>query len=88
MEISQNKEKSKDFPAFPLATIIPPNGLETQSRFFLSSGMSLRDYFAGQCLTSYYYLQDASTGSPELDLQEISKKAYSLADAMLKAREL
>lgn len=43
-------------------------------------GMSLRDYFAGQALAA---LADCD----EMTAAGIAQEAYSIADAMLKARE-
>ena len=49
-----------------------------------STGMTLRDYFAGQAMaaiiTSVYC-------TPETIYTEVSSRAYAQADAMLKARE-
>jgi hypothetical protein len=48
----------------------------------LSNGMTLRDYFAAQALSGLINY------SPEPDEHEaIAKLCYSLADAMMKARE-
>lgn len=48
------------------------------------SGMSLRDWFAGQALTVVFVLLD---GSKPKKLKEAAETAYALADAMLKQRE-
>jgi hypothetical protein len=48
-------------------------------------GMSLRDYFAGQALTGW--LATAVNLAAELDSEAEAKKAYEIADAMLKERE-
>ena len=49
-----------------------------------STGMTLRDYFAGQAMaaiiTSVYC-------TPETIYMEVSSRAYAQADAMLKARD-
>lgn len=44
------------------------------------SGMTLRDYFAGQALISF-------SGKEYSSDEAISKHAYAIADAMMKARE-
>ncbi len=44
-----------------------------------STGMTLRDWFAGQAL--------ASAGSSSLDAVRIAKACYERADAMIAARE-
>lgn len=46
------------------------------------SGMTLRDYFAAKVITGAY--TKVSTGSQS----ELAKRAYEIADAMLKQREL
>ena len=60
-------------PAFPLQSIGP----EFQPGY---SGMTLRDYFAAAAL------EKASRGS-DRSADEIAKRAFYIADAMLKARE-
>lgn len=47
-------------------------------------GMTLRDYFAAQAITG------AVTGEvvQQEDLDEMARSAYSMADAMLRAREI
>ena len=64
--------------AFPFAATDPSNA-ELQS-----SGMSLRDYFAGQALVGLLSGQyrENSTGN----LGEAPQEAYMIADAMLDAR--
>ena len=48
-----------------------------------SSGMSLRDYFAGQALTG---LVSHVSGTQEVYRRVIAEDAYRFADAMLKER--
>lgn len=45
-------------------------------------GMSLRDYFAGQVI-----VHGAFTGTTNKYDEETAKRAYEIADAMMKARE-
>lgn len=48
----------------------------------LKSGMTLRDYFAGQALAGYISHQ-----LPDIDYVDyVSRECYEIADAMLKAR--
>ena len=49
---------------------------------FQFSGMTLRDYFAGQALIALPHM-----GAAELDDDGIAKQAYALADALLIERE-
>lgn len=46
------------------------------------AGMSLRDYFAGQCLYAFAFEEDPD-GIPN---SRIAEKCYALADAMLAER--
>ena len=64
-------------PAFPLQA----HGDEEKSRYYLTQqGMTLRDYFAAAAL------EKASRGS-DRSADEIAKRAFYIADAMIKARE-
>ena len=47
----------------------------------ISSGMTLRDYFAAKAMQSFL------SGDYDLYPHEAAQKAYELADAMLKARD-
>jgi len=58
--------------AFPA---VMPNGLST-------SGMTLRDWFAGQAMTA---LRECDLGT--LKFADVAEFAYRIADAMLKERE-
>ncbi len=73
-------------PAFPQSPLHGPNGEVVTIGAYVSgeSGMSLRDWFAGQALTA------VSMPGPEgmvcTDPVKLAGWAYALADAMLKAR--
>ena len=67
-------------PAFPIPDRSFPNG-ETQ---WGASGMSLRDYFAGQALNSLCAVVSPEDG---LCVGLIVKDCYEIADAMLAERE-
>lgn len=74
-----NREPINDGgPAYPM-------GYHPESISADHSGMTLRDYFAGQAMaaiiTSVYC-------TPETIYTEVSSRAYAQADAMLKAREV
>lgn len=62
--------KNTGGPAFPVGT-----GYQ---------GMSMRDYFAAQVVTSFV---DFGTLSEDEYFHQAAQAAYKLADAMLKARE-
>ena len=65
-------------PAFPVQSVYIEDQ-ETNSR-----GMTLRDYFAASFVSSGHVFKSISDGNtPEL----VAGQAYSMADAMLKARE-
>lgn len=59
--------------AFPVDTEAPANG---------RNGMSLRDYFAGQLLSSVMGAPMKTQPNPD----DVAKACYLVADAMLKAR--
>ena len=65
-------EKNTGGPAFPLA-------VGDDDRFF--DGMDLRDYFAAEAMKAWF---PAWERDQDFDL---CKRAYGLADAMLKTRE-
>jgi len=69
---SQSKRGSE--PAFPGMTYISQDGQKNPE------GMTLRDYFAAAAL------EKASRGS-DRSADEIAKRAFYIADALLKARE-
>ncbi len=81
--------KDNGGPAFPI-TIADKSGKAP-------SGMTLRDYFAGQALAGLLaqsnaemllrYMKDADERSDGIVNKYFSEFAYSTADAMLKARE-
>jgi hypothetical protein len=50
-----------------------------------SSGMDLRDYFAGQVIEGL--LADGGWGGDLSYFEDVAEGAYRMADAMMKARE-
>lgn len=68
-------------PAFPCEVYICPQDTEP-SKF---TGMSLRDWFAGQAMTA---IISSVYCTPETGFKEVSGNAYAQADAMLAAREV
>ena len=78
-------------PAFPAKLDAPPLGEGLQARAFNhTSGMSLRDWFAGQALVGMgTWMPNVGTGllqHPDT-LRTRAEWAYAQADAMLTARE-
>lgn len=68
-------------PAFPVHTVEPVGG-EVR---YLSTGMTLRDYFAGQALAGM--LAAAFPGEPPfLECTYVAHKVYEYADAVLAER--
>ena len=67
--------------AFPL-----PLGTGNMSEPSESGGMTLRDYFAAKAMQGYLASFDPH-GEPVEFATKIAEDAYTLADAMLKARE-
>ena len=65
-------------PAFPQVDLKDAYGMLVPDR---QSGMTLRDWFAGEAMQS---LMLAAKTSQDVDL--LSKGAYQMADAMLKER--
>lgn len=66
-------------PAYPLAVETGPDFYGRKSHK-VEQGMSLRDYFAGQALASWPVADHGS------DADDLARKCYALADAMLAAR--
>ena len=67
-------------PAFPM----PRQDIDLNGEFvkFGSPGMSLRDWFAGQCLSGHI----AWEGLEGIDAELIAACAYEMADALLAQR--
>jgi len=68
--------------AFPLPHF------EQNGKVFYQDGMTLRDWFAGQALTSTMRLVTGHESEPgEGMAQTFARRAYEVADAMLEARK-
>lgn len=73
-------------PAFP----VPPNEEQQKEKGWevYPSGMSLRDYFAGQAMIGISPLYWGTPGQQDVvSADDVAETSYELADAMLKARE-
>ncbi len=66
-------------PAFPFA-----KEMETIQGLQFSTGMSLRDWFAGQALAGLLAGQYSESG--RWNLSELPKESFEIADAMIAAR--
>ncbi|CAB4156112.1 hypothetical protein UFOVP673_40 [uncultured Caudovirales phage] len=71
-------------PAFPCEVYICPQDTEP-SKF---SGMSLRDWFAGQALNGYLASWSDDSDPIFFEPCHTAKTSYAYADAMLAAREV
>ena len=80
--------ESKDGgPAFP-STYRDAVGTAYEHQVVLT-GMSLRDYFAGQVISAIFtddYANDIEDGEAKRAVEAAANLAYLVADAMLKAR--
>ena len=66
-------------PAYPLAVETGPDFYGRKSHK-VEQGMSLRDYFAGQALASWPITEHGACPN------DLARKCYALADAMIVAR--
>ena len=64
-------------PAFPLR-------VPQEEHIFCNEGMTLRDYFAAKAMQAY---SSDSDWRIDMSVEETAYAAYTIADAMLKARE-
>ena len=70
-------------PAFPRTLVKVAGGNDPFSRSEATAyGMSLRDYFAGQALGRSL----RKRGDSGVDYEELARRAYALADAMIAER--
>lgn len=75
-------------PAFP-QVVAEIQGIATNSSEFALGGMSLRDYFAGQALSSFitaYLAVNGNGCAADHALRNVPALAFKYADAMLKER--
>lgn len=68
-------------PAYPA----PATPKTDMHGYDVTSGMSLRDWFAGQALSGFIACNDETIG--RMSYAEIAERSFGFADAMLKARE-
>jgi len=85
--MSEHKSVPENPPAFPPAITVSAAG-DVYHGF---NGMGLRDWFAGQALPAIIAATSAGQHSPDVGeggvVRAMADDAYSLADAMLAARE-
>ena len=75
------KDKNGGGPAYPVLMGVDGEGLQTGSSSGWATGMTLRDYFAGQALAGYN-----ANANFDMTHCNVAKYSYGDADAMLKAR--
>ncbi|MGG5541927.1 hypothetical protein P4G95_09000 [Burkholderia vietnamiensis] len=68
-------------PAFPCHTNPRPGTLNEAPQ-----GMTLRDYFAAKFMQGFIAAPDRETEYSHVTKDECAKRAYQMADAMLRAR--
>lgn len=69
-------------PAFPVWEL---NGKDIPE--MTGFGMTLRDYFAAKAMQGFITIVTNNGEERLIDVPQLAKSAYSIADAMLKARE-
>lgn len=84
-----SEAKETGGPAFP--TDPKNHGYEGAEGTGADSGMTLRDYFASQCLTGLIghgnNLEDTDLGEDASYAKIVASQAYFIADEMIKARK-
>lgn len=75
-------ERDDGGPAFPRSGTDGPEGYPGVSE---QSGMTLRDWFAGQAMNGF--ASDPSSHDLFDDKDDMARNAYEVADAMIKERE-
>lgn len=83
MSIEQNKDDGG--PAFPY-TMWDKDSIGEMVPRQLITGLSIRDYFAGQALNALISGNATVRGGGDATPQDYPRWAYELADAMLKER--
>lgn len=89
----QQELREGDLPAFPMIGGAPTGKFNLGSgvpevMVVVQSGMTLRDWFAGQALKSFLKFEGEQIGEHVYDFKNVCSDAYRIADAMLKQRAL
>jgi len=71
-------------PAFPVGRVLDRNGEVVQ---WEAQGMSLLDYFAGQALSTVLSDRLRTATLQGVSVEDIAKRSYDIARAMLKERD-
>ena len=82
--MSEIKDGGPAFPAYERAEVLFEEGYRQMSTPV--GGMSLRDWFAGQALASGWH-EFLTSGDAWDGYDDFADSCYTMADAMLKARE-
>jgi len=80
--------KNKNVSAFPVSWVEKEqvsNGIKRT--VYHSDGMSLRDWFAGQVMTTFIEADNREEECFQSGYDALAKNCYEYADAMMKARE-
>jgi len=75
---NESNIKKDGGPAFPLSVQEPP--------YYVTNGMTLRDYFAGQVLAGICCPEIFSVDGNEISAGDFAEVAYKFADAMIAER--
>jgi hypothetical protein len=83
-----HQQIDNDEPAFPVLPPLGPDGTPAVGYPYISSGASLRDYFAAKAMHQMLAGAVLPHGyDAAKDLLLLSQRAYEAADAMLRARK-
>lgn len=76
-------------PAFPVTDLVAFAPLTIDEERRAATGMSLRDYFAAKAMQTIFCPGGPLNEWPKwAETQNLAGRAYEIADAMLKAREV
>ena len=92
--MKNEEQKPKNPPAFPKVSMRQTNEQSESNDFCYEErgqeGMSLRDYFAAKALIGEIYSTNGGLPTENVNewYQRCAKRCYTMADAMLKQREI
>jgi hypothetical protein len=75
-------------PAFPVLPPLGPDGTSAVGYPYVASGLSVRDYFAAKAMPQVLVQCASDTRNPGESIEDyFARRAYLLADAMLRAKD-